>query len=149
MLYYCLNKKLNMKRNILLTLILTLCVGFAQGRTRKAIFIIVDGVPADCVERLQPPTLTSIAHEGSYSRAFCGGESGTATETITISAVGYTNILTGTWVNKHNVRSNGNIKANYNYPTLFRIAKDQARPVSTAIYSSWLDNRTIDRKNVV
>ena len=114
-----------MKRNILLTLILMLCVLFAQGKTRKAIFIIVDGVPADCVERLQPPTLSAIAQEGGYSRGYCGGEIGSPTETITISAVGYTNILTGTWVNKHNVRGNGNIQANYNYPTLFRIAKDQ------------------------
>ena len=62
-----------MKRNILITLILMLCVLFAQGKTRKAIFIIVDGVPADCVERLQPPTLSAIAQEGGYSRGYCGG----------------------------------------------------------------------------
>ena len=71
-----------MKRNILLTLILMLCVLFAQGKTRKAIFIIVDGVPADCVERLQPPTLSAIAQEGGYSRGYCGGEIGSPTETI-------------------------------------------------------------------
>ena len=131
-----------MKRNIILTLLFALCVVAMQGKTRKAIFVIVDGVPADCVERLQPPTLSAIAREGGFSRAYCGGEIGSSTETITISAVGYTNVLTGTWVNKHNVKGNGGIKANYNYPTLFRIAKDQKRPLTTAIYSSWLDNRT-------
>ena len=132
-----------MKRIIPLIIIAALFLASSQAKTRKAIFIIVDGVPADCVERLQSPTLSAIAHEGGYSRAYCGGEVGTPTETKTISAVGYTNILTGTWMNKHNVRGNDNIQANYNYPTLFRIAKDQQRPVTTAIYSSWLDNRTV------
>lgn len=114
-----------------------------MGKTRKAVFVIIDGIPAECVERLQPPTLMDIAHKGRYHRSYCGGEVGSYSETPTISAIGYTNILTGTWVNKHNVRGNDNIKANYHYPTLFRIAKDQQRPVTTAIFSSWTDNRTI------
>lgn len=114
-----------------------------MGKTHKAVFVIIDGIPAECVERLQPPTLMNIAHQGRYHRGYCGGEVGSYSETPTISAIGYTNILTGTWVNKHNVRGNDNIKANYHYPTLFRIAKDQQRPVTTAIFSSWTDNRTI------
>ena len=56
---------------------------------------------------------------------------------------GYTNILTGTWVNKHNVWDNSNIKINYNYWNIFRIAKSQQCPVTTALFSSWTDNRTI------
>lgn len=132
-----------MKKRTLLTLLMICMVATASAKTRKTLFVIIDGIPATYIERLQPPTLMEIARQGHYHRAFCGGEPGMYNETPTISAVGYTNILTGTWVNKHNVWGNDNIKANYNYPTIFRIAKDQTRPVSTAIYSSWTDNRTI------
>ena len=112
-------------------------------KTHKAVLIIIDGIPAQTMERLQPPTMMAIAKQGRYHRAYCGGETGSYSETPTVSAIGYTNILTGTWMNKHNVTGNDNLNPNYHYPTLFRIAKDQGRPVTTALYSSWLDNRTV------
>lgn len=114
-----------------------------MGKTRKALFVIIDGIPADCIERLQPPTIMDIARTGHYHRAYCGGEYRMYSQTPTISAIGYTNILTGTWMNKHNVQGNENIHINYNYWNIFRIAKNQKRPVTTAIYSGWTDNRTI------
>ena len=114
-----------------------------MGKTRKALFVIIDGIPADCIERLQPPTIMDIARTGHYHRAYCGGEIRMYSQTPTISAIGYTNILTGTWMNKHNVQGNENIHINYNYWNIFRIAKNQKRPVTTAIYSGWTDNRTI------
>ncbi|MBQ8098862.1 MAG: alkaline phosphatase family protein [Bacteroidaceae bacterium] len=133
-----------MKRILpLLTLAFLLASSVSQAKTRKALFIIVDGIPADNLERLRPPHLFDIAHAGHYSRAYCGGDVGTYSETPTISAIGYTNVLTGTWMNKHNVRGNSGIKANYNYWTLFRMAKAQSQPLRTAIFSSWTDNRTI------
>ena len=115
----------------------------ASTKTHKAVLIIIDGIPAPTMERLQPPTLMAIARQGHYHRAYCGGEVGSYSETPTVSAIGYTNILTGTWMNKHNVKGNDNQNPNYHYPTLFRIAKDQQRPVTTALYSSWTDNRTV------
>lgn len=114
-----------------------------MAKTRKALFIILDGIPADCIERLAPPTIMDIAHDGHYKRALCGGEIDMYSQTPTISAIGYTNILTGTWMNKHNVKGNSNIQINYSYWNIFRIAKNQGRPVKTAIYSSWTDNRFI------
>lgn len=131
-----------MKRK-LLTLTFVLLVVALCAQQRKTLFVIVDGVIPEHIERLQPPTLMEIAQRGHYHRAYCGGEVGGYSETPTISAIGYTNILTGTWMNKHNVRGNENQKPNYNYPTIFRIAKDQPRKLSTAIYSSWTDNRTV------
>ena len=78
--------------------VMSLCLGMAvTAKTRKAVFVIIDGVPAECVERLQPPTLMDIAQKGHYQRGYCGGEVGSYSETATISAIGYTNILTGTW----------------------------------------------------
>ena len=114
-----------------------------QAKTKKAVYIIIDGVPADQIERLQPPTIYEIASKGGYARAYTGGEIGQYSETATISAIGYTNLLTATWYNKHNVGGNSNLKPNYNYWTIFRIAKEQKKNYTTGLYSSWTDNRTV------
>lgn len=113
------------------------------GRTKKAVYIIVDGIPADQIERLHTPAIFDIAERGAYGRAYTGGEIGAYSETPTISAIGYTNLLTSTWLNKHNVNGNSNLNPNYNYWTVFRIAKEQTPPVKTGLYSSWTDNRTV------
>ena len=118
-------------------------VGCQSGeKKRKTLFVIVDGVTVDNIERIAPATIFDIASVGGYSRGYCGGKVGQYSQTPTISAVGYNNILTGTWVNKHNVSGNTNQNPNYNYWSIFRIAKVQKEDVKTALYSSWTDNRT-------
>ncbi len=132
-----------MKKNILLIVCLSVftSTGFAQ-TVRKVVFVIADGIPADVIEHLQTPHLDSISHAGRYMRAHVGGDKGTYSETPTISANGYNSLLTGTWVNKHNVWDN-NIKApDYHYPTIFRLFKDAYPQKKIAIFSSWQDNRT-------
>lgn len=132
-----------MKRVLYISIIAMLCSIAASARMKKAVYIIVDGVPADQIERLHTPAIFEIASEGAYGRAYTGGEIGAYSETATISAIGYTNLLTATWYNKHNVGGNNNLSPNYNYWTIFRIAKEQNRPVKTGLYSSWTDNRTV------
>lgn len=95
------------------------------------------------LHQTRPATIFDIASTGSYADAYAGGEVSALSQSPTISAIGYTNILTGTWINKHNVQGNSNIKTNYNYWSLFRIAKAQQRDVKTALFSSWADNRTL------
>ncbi len=130
-----------------LFLVLAVCVvsGYAQnpGKTRKAVFIIVDGIPPDLIER--PGTAANIKRigaAGGYTRSYLGGERNGYSETPTISAVGYNSLLTATWANKHNVWGNGIEAPNYNYPTIFRMVRDAAPEKKLAIYSTWLDNRT-------
>ncbi|WP_228466889.1 alkaline phosphatase family protein [Adhaeribacter swui] len=114
----------------------------AQNRQKKAVFIIVDGISADVLEKQNTPNLNKIAALGGYTRAYVGGQRGGYSETPTISAVGYNSLLTGTWVNKHNVWDNEISAPNYYYPTIFRLFKTQYPEKKTAVYSTWLDNRT-------
>lgn len=110
---------------------------------KKAVFIILDGIPADVLEQVETPVLDEIAGDEGYTRAYVGGDKGTYNETPTISAPGYTDLLTGTWANKHNVWGNYEQDPNYNYWNIFRIAEKHDTSLQTAIFSTWLDNRTI------
>ena len=108
----------------------------------KAVFIILDGIPADVIEKLDPPALREISKAGGYTRAYVGGKKATYNETPTISAPGYISLLTGTWGNKHNVWDNDIAAPNYHYWNIFRIAEKVNPNLHTALFSTWLDNRT-------
>ena len=124
---------------ILIPFLLSLSITIAQ---KKAVFVIVDGIPADVIEKINTPALDSIAKAGGYKRVYVGGEKGGYSETPTISAVGYNSVMTGVWVNKHNVWDNDIAAPNYNYWNLFRLMKSSNPSKKIAIFSSWLDNRT-------
>ena len=129
------------------TVLFMLALGYllnsaAQTRQKKALFVIADGIPADVIEKVETPALDSIAKQGAYLHAHVGGEKDGYSQTPTISAVGYNSLLTGTWVNKHNVWDNDIKAPDYSYWTIFRFFKDQYPGKKTAIFSTWLDNRT-------
>jgi predicted AlkP superfamily pyrophosphatase or phosphodiesterase len=109
---------------------------------KKVVFVIADGIPADIIERLQPPAIFEIAGNAGFKRAIMGGRVGEYSETPTISAVGYNCLLTGTWSNKHNVVDNRIEEPNYNYYTIFRLFKEAYPKKKIAVYSTWEDNRT-------
>ena len=113
-------------RKLLLT-ILGVCLSFFGlfADERKAVIIIVDGIPKDVIERLHVPVIYDIARTGSFGASYVGGETGMYNETPTISAVGYNTMLTGVWANKHNVYGNDNLSPNYYYWSIFRIASSE------------------------
>ncbi|WPP50176.1 alkaline phosphatase family protein [Catalinimonas niigatensis] len=133
-----------MLKSIFIFILLGCCVGdlLAQVSQKKALFIIVDGISADVIEKTNTPNLDEIAQKGGYTHAYVGGEKGSYSETPTISAVGYNSLLTGTWLNKHNVWGNDIKAPNYQYWTLFRFLEEQYPEKETAVFSTWLDNRT-------
>jgi len=117
--------------------------GVEVNKTPKTLFVVVDGIPADVIARVNTPGIDAVAAEGSYQRAYVGGELGMPTESPTVSAVGYMSLITGTWSNKHNVRANYGIEPSYALWDIFRVAKHQVRTVTTGLFSTWTDNRTI------
>lgn len=110
---------------------------------RKAVFILIDGISSDVIEKVETPTLDEIAAAGGYTRAYVGGETARYNETPTISAPGYMSMLTGVWAHKHNIWDNYEQSPNYAYWNVFRIAERADSTLKTAIFSTWLDNRTI------
>ena len=130
------------KYGFLLLGLLGIAPASAQQRTPKVVFIIVDGIPADVLEKAPTPNIRQLITAGTYLRAHVGGERGTYTETPTISAPGYNDLLTGTWGYKHNVWDNVIKAPNYQYKTIFRLLKDQQPNKKVALFSTWTDNRT-------
>ena len=131
-----------MKKYLVLFLIVSISIYSYAQPVKKALFVIVDGIAADVIEKQPTPFLHAIAKQGGFTKAHVGGEKGGYSQTPTISAVGYNSLLTGTWVNKHNVWGNDIKAPNYNYHTIFRVFKDQYPQKKTAVFSSWEDNRT-------
>ena len=110
--------------------------------TPKAVFILLDGIPADLVESVSTPFFDEIAKDGGYARAYVGGQAGGASESPTVSAVGYNSLLTGTWANKHRVYSNQIRSPDYRYWDIFRLVKQHDPVLNTALFSTREDNRT-------
>lgn len=122
--------------------ILVLWSTVAVAQQKKLVFIILDGIPAQDLERVATPNLDQIASQGGYARAYTGGEAGGYSESPTISAVGYNTLLTGTWAHKHQVWGNGIESPNYQYWTIFRYLREARPDAKLAIFSTWQDNRT-------
>lgn len=114
----------------------------AQAQEKKTLFIILDGIQRELLKKNPTPNLDEIISEGGYFPAYVGGAKGAYSETPTVSAVGYNSLLTGVWVNKHNVKGNSIRQPNYHYWSIFRYFNENYPNKTTAVYSTWLDNRT-------
>ena len=114
----------------------------ASDKTRKVVFILVDGIPKDVIKRVYTPNIDAISQQGGFYAAHVGGLKDGYSQTPTISAAGYNSLLTGTWGHNHNVQTNDIKNPNYHYWNIFRIAEKCDPAIETALFSSWSDNRT-------
>ena len=112
-----------------------------QQPIRKVLFLVADGIPADVIENVTATNLKYIQDIGAYTKAYVGGDKGTYTQTPTISSPGYMSLLTGTWVNKHNIYDNYVKNPNYHYKNIFRLLKEQQPDKTIGIFSTWTTNR--------
>ncbi|MET0298834.1 MAG: alkaline phosphatase family protein [Flavitalea sp.] len=132
----------NIYRFVIICVAMLAASGSYAQQQNKVVFVIADGIPADVIEKVGTPNIKKITGASGYAHAHVGGRKDDYSETPTISAVGYNSLLTGTWVNKHNVWDNDIAKPDYHYPTIFRLFKEQYPQKKIAVFSSWLDNRT-------
>ena len=121
---------------------LLLLVAFQSQSQKKAVLVLLDGIPTDVIERVNTPNMDAIASAGGFTKAYVGGLKDGYSRTPTVSAPGYMNMITGVWAHKHNVRDNAVNAPNYNYWNIFRIAETVNSSLETAIFSTWEDNRT-------
>ena len=123
-------------------LVLLCSLQIAAAQNKKVLFVIADGIPASELEKATKPGFDAIINKGAYLPCYVGGEKGGITQSPTISAVGYNSLLTGTWANKHGVVDNDIKNPNYNYPTIFKVFKEQYPSKKIGVFSTWIDNRT-------
>ncbi|MEQ8553013.1 MAG: alkaline phosphatase family protein [Cyclobacteriaceae bacterium] len=126
----------------LLILVLILVLSFQAYSQKKAVMVLLDGIPTDVIQRVSTPNLDEIARVGGFTTAYVGGMKDGYSQTPTVSAPGYMNMITGVWAHKHNVRDNAVEEPNYHYWNIFRVAETLDPSLETAIFSTWEDNRT-------
>ena len=56
----------------------------AEMTVPKTLFVVMDGIPTDVIERVATPHLDQIIARGGFTRAYVGGEIGGASQSPTI-----------------------------------------------------------------
>ncbi len=97
----------------------------------KVLLIGIDGLRPDALEAAKTPNLDHLITHGAYSNHAKSGE-------YTVSAPGWSNILTGVWEKKHGVKDNSFRGAKYDrYPSLFTRLEKSYPSLYTASIVSW------------
>ena len=122
------NKEITMQKAMMIVL-LTVGVGMQVPSVlaaNKAVLLGIDGVQWEKVQALDTPNFDRL----NINKAYTGGMKGYDNEQLTSSGPGWATILTGVWVNKHNVDTNSAGLANADFPSIFKRINN-ANPVLT------------------
>ncbi len=120
-----------------------------ENSLEKVLLIGIDGLRPDALQKAEAPNIDRLIAESAYSFSAHTG-------TYTVSAPGWSNILTGVWEAKHGVKSN-TIKnrsfegANYGeFPNIFtRIEKyDPALKTYSIASLDWFDQQIITKADL-
>lgn len=138
-----------MKKYLLLLIIGLIIASFAAGcgedcteeceESRHVLIIGIDGVRPDALRKAETPNLDALIAGGAVSYdAYAGGERRTVTQQATSSGPGWSSILTGVWLDKHNVPNNDFSDPNFDeYPCLFTRIRELRPDAVLASIVNW------------
>ncbi len=139
-------------RLIVLILYLSLIVGWSAPSTaaddtpprKKVLLIGIDGCRPDALQAANAPSLQGLAKQGAMFTQ-------TQTGADTVSAPGWSSMLTGVWADKHGVHDNGLEqfkKANYDeYPHFFARVRESLPDAYLASIVHWQPIQSIVRRH--
>lgn len=141
-----------MRTILLLLTCFIACSVFAHGPGKdgafggkRVLFIGIDGCRADAVaaamERGMAPQMKALSEDekGLLARKFyAGGELDAPTHQATVSGPGWSSLLTGVWMNKHNVKDNRFVGARFqSYSHFMRHIKEVQPQAFCASMADW------------
>ncbi|BBM02183.1 alkaline phosphatase family protein [Microbulbifer sp. GL-2] len=117
---------------LLITLVSSTQAICAQNN-KKVLLIGVDGVQYEKLKNIDTPNYDRLI----LHKAYTGGIKGSPSQQDTKSGPGWSSILTGVWVDKHKVSSNGSGLANAEFPSLFKRIKEADNNLWVGSISHW------------
>ena len=110
----------------------------AAAKTKKVLFIGIDGCRFDSIQAANAPNLDRLMAEGCYD-ADCQILGDRYSGNDTVSGPGWSSILTGVWADKHGVDNNDfKVKHYDQYPHFFARLKEAQPAAYTASVVSWI-----------
>jgi predicted AlkP superfamily pyrophosphatase or phosphodiesterase len=110
----------------------------SAGKTKKVLFIGIDGCRFDALQAANAPNLDRLMAEGCYD-ADCQILGDRYAGNDTVSGPGWSSILTGVWADKHGVDNNDfKVKHYDQYPHFFARLKEVRPSAYTASVVSWI-----------
>mgnify|MGYP000511990698 CR=1 FL=1 len=123
-------------------LLLLFCLCSAQAKTRKAVYIVLDGIPADYIERVRPTHIFDIARQRLRSRLHRRRSGRLLTNAYHIGHRLYEHpdrYVDEQASGKRQFKPETQLQLLVNLPS----GQSQKKPCKTALFSSWTDNRTV------
>lgn len=102
----------------------------------KTLLIGVDGMQYEKLQQAIQDAMAPNIGGLTLAKSYVGGVAGSTTQQVTNSGPGWTTILTGAWVDRHQVKSNSNGLRNQT-TSLFEYIKTAAEQRRTASIVSW------------
>ena len=141
---------MRIKQLSIVLLLVLFSSGTCLAQAKKSLVIGVDGLGygSNGLNQALTPVMDSLingtwqpGYKGAYTaEAFAGGTLGNATQQATVSGPGWSTMLTGVWVNQHQVTGNGSSFVNgdfTNNPPYLATLKDDDSSRVTASFINW------------
>jgi predicted AlkP superfamily pyrophosphatase or phosphodiesterase len=127
-----------MRYFLLVPLLFAVTLSLAEEpKTKKVLFIGLDGTRFDAIEKATTPNLDALMKDGIYSDT-CLILGDRYQKNDTISGPGWSSILTGVWADKHGVHDNSFLGSHYkDFPHFFARLKEVRPDAKTASYVTW------------